>query len=119
MVRARLQVSDDQVRVLFIRVGEGEVEGVLCNTIAPDIRTWSTVEAVDLIIDRLISINPSLVRESTDEASDGGWPTAAARASLAPRRSRGRTYCVCSAYHRRQPGAASLLALTHARTECD
>jgi hypothetical protein len=43
----------DRLGILPIRVGDGEVEGILFNTIAPDIRTKPPAEAAKLIINRL------------------------------------------------------------------
>lgn len=75
-VRARYQRSEseeDRKRVLLVRVGDGEVEGILCNAIVPDIRSRSPEAACDLIIARLESIDPSLSdHESPKPSSD--WP---------------------------------------------
>jgi hypothetical protein len=50
----------DQHRILPIRVGDGEVEGILYNTIIPDVRTRSPTESATLILDRLRLIIPGL-----------------------------------------------------------
>ena len=55
-VRARLMqaaTAEDRHRVLPVRVGDGEVEGVLFNEIVPDIRDKTPVEAAELIVARL------------------------------------------------------------------
>jgi hypothetical protein len=55
-VRARYQqaaTAEDRLRVLPIRVGDGEVEGVLFNEIVPDIRDKTPTEAAELIVGRL------------------------------------------------------------------
>jgi hypothetical protein len=55
-VRARLQqagTAQDRLGVLPIRVGDGEVEGVLFNQIVPDIRRQMPTEAAELIVARL------------------------------------------------------------------
>jgi len=58
-IRARYmkaqESQDERARlgILPIRVGDGEVEGILFNTIAPDIRSKTPFEAAQLIIDRL------------------------------------------------------------------
>jgi hypothetical protein len=55
-VRARFQqaaTAQDRLRVLPVRVGDGEVEGVLFNEIVPDIRNKSPTEAAELIVARL------------------------------------------------------------------
>jgi hypothetical protein len=63
-IRARkmkLQESrdeSDQHRILPIRVGDGDVEGILFNTIAPDVRSRTPSDAAELIIKRLRLISP-------------------------------------------------------------
>ena len=55
-VRARYQqaaTAEDRLRVLPVRVGDGEVEGVLFNEIVPDIRDKAPTEATELIVGRL------------------------------------------------------------------
>src|SRR5262249_45985187 len=55
-VRARLMrtvTAADRYRVLPVRVGDGEVEGVLLNEIVPDLRGRLAAEAAALIVDRL------------------------------------------------------------------
>jgi hypothetical protein len=55
-VRARYQqaaTAEDRLRVLPVRVGDGEVEGVLFNEIVPDIRNKTPTEAAELIVARL------------------------------------------------------------------
>jgi hypothetical protein len=74
-VRARLQkaaTEEDRLRVLGVRVGDGEVEGVLVNEIVPDIRTKTPTEAAELIVDRL-----TLVRRHTGDAKPAvaKWPS--------------------------------------------
>ena len=62
-IRARYmkaQEPRDQLGILPIRVGDGEVKGILFNTIVPDIRGKSPGEAAQLIIDRLRLIIPDL-----------------------------------------------------------
>jgi hypothetical protein len=68
VIRARLmqirssQEQRDKLRILPIRVGEGEVAGIYFNTIVPDVRTRSETETAKLILDRLSLISaPSLV----------------------------------------------------------
>jgi hypothetical protein len=52
-IRARLmkirssEHERDQLRILPIRVGDGEVEGILFNTIVPDARTRSETETTE------------------------------------------------------------------------
>ena len=55
-VRARLMqaaTAADRHRVFPVRVGDGEVEGVLVNEIVPDLRSKTPVEAAELIVARL------------------------------------------------------------------
>lgn len=73
-VRARMlkllgsEVKSDKYRMLPIRVGEGDIEGLLFNAIVPDVCTRSAVETAQLIIDRLLLIIPDL-KESTDQSA--------------------------------------------------
>ena len=66
---------DDRVRyrMLPIRVGDGDIAGVLFNTIAPDVRSRRPEDAASLIVERL-----RLVRGSLGEAD----PLSAYRESL-------------------------------------
>jgi TIR domain len=65
-IRARLmktrssQEERDKLRILPIRVGDGEVKGILFNTIVPDVRERSAIETAKLILDRLRMILPGL-----------------------------------------------------------
>ena len=66
-IRARLmetrssQEERDKLRILPIRVGEGEVEGIFFNTIVPDVRAKSVAQSAKLIVNRLSLIlqNPA------------------------------------------------------------
>ena len=73
-VRARLMraaTMEERHQILPVRVGDGEVEGVLFNEIVPDCRHKTAVEAAELIVARL-----NLVRAyATDEEPIiAGWP---------------------------------------------
>jgi hypothetical protein len=73
-VRARLMqatVGADRHQVFPVRVGDGEVEGVLFNEIVPDLRDKTPVEAAELIVARL-----NLVRSyvSDVEPIAARWP---------------------------------------------
>jgi len=60
-IRARHMKAQDKrsrLGILPIRVGDGEVESILFNTIAPDIRNKTPDDAAQLIIDRLRLIVP-------------------------------------------------------------
>lgn len=59
----------DDLRILPIRVGNGEVEGIFFNTIVPDVRTKSATETAELIFDRLCLIHPGLVPPAAPD-----WP---------------------------------------------
>jgi hypothetical protein len=55
-VRARYQqaaTEEDRLRVFPVRVGDGNVEGILFNEIVPDIRDKTPKEAAELIVGRL------------------------------------------------------------------
>lgn len=64
--------------VLPIRVGDGEVEGILFNAIVPDVRTRSAADSARLIIDRLRFVAPGLVpeAESLRKPDQTDWPEA-------------------------------------------
>jgi hypothetical protein len=73
-VRARLMqaaTAEDRNRILPVRVGDGEFEGVLFNEIVPDLRKKTALEAAGLIIARL-----NLVRGSAGGAKPTvpPWP---------------------------------------------
>jgi hypothetical protein len=60
-IRARQMKAEDKrerLGILPIRVGDGDVEGILFNTIVPDIRKKSIAEAAELIIGRLRLMDP-------------------------------------------------------------
>jgi hypothetical protein len=49
----------DSLRVLAIRVGDGEVEGIFTNAITPDARKKTVKETAQLVIDRLALVQKS------------------------------------------------------------
>jgi len=59
----------DKLRLLPLRVGDGDVPGIFRNTICPDVRTKGLAYAVDLILNRLGLIDPTLTGNA--EPSDG------------------------------------------------
>jgi len=60
-MRARTATDErERNRVLPIRVGDGEVPGILINTIVPDVRDRGAAQAAGLILDRLRLVAPSL-----------------------------------------------------------
>jgi hypothetical protein len=67
-------VKGDEYRMLPIRVGEGEVEGILFNTIVPDVRARTAQKTAELIIDRLELIDPLLGRRGGDPPTEPFWP---------------------------------------------
>jgi hypothetical protein len=74
-VRARFQqaaTAEDRLRVLPLRVGDGDVEGILFNEIVPDIRSKTPAEAAELIIGRL-----NLARGSAGDVKPAvaQWPS--------------------------------------------
>ena len=79
-IRARLmqsRASGDQRKweaILPIRVGDGEVQGILFNTIVPDVRTRSVAEAGALIVARLRLIIPGLETSSRSPSQVPSWP---------------------------------------------
>ncbi len=81
-IRARLMqsrgLSDEREResILPIRVGDGEVPGILFNTIAPDVRKRTSEEAAQLIINRLQLVVPELEIDPAKPGADISWPEA-------------------------------------------
>jgi hypothetical protein len=72
-VRARYMAaagSADGDRVLPVRVGEGDVDGILLNSIVPDLRHRPLAEVAQLIVDRLGYIAPA----SVQPAASSHWP---------------------------------------------
>jgi hypothetical protein len=67
----------DRDGILPIRVGDGDVEGILFNTIAPDIRKGSVADAAELIIGRLRLMDPvakSNIPQARDVPPAADWP---------------------------------------------
>ncbi len=80
-IRARLMKarasSDPSERdaVLPLRVGEGEVAGILFTAIVPDVRGRSALQAAELILDRLYLVRPDLKPAPAGGAPAGpAWP---------------------------------------------
>jgi hypothetical protein len=67
MMEASSTGKGGQLGILPVRVGDGDVDGILFNTIAPDIRLKSVAQAAELIINRLRLILPA--------SDNGGQPT--------------------------------------------
>jgi hypothetical protein len=73
-IRARQMQSQnesDELGILPIRVGDGEVEGILFNAIVPDIRGRTPEKAAELIIARLDLIRPA---KSSAPTPQPAWP---------------------------------------------
>jgi hypothetical protein len=76
-IRARLMQTRsskeerDKLRILPIRVGEGEVEGIPFTAIVPDVRARSATETATLILDRLRFILPDFDKGAP---IDPDWP---------------------------------------------
>lgn len=87
-IRARLMLAReteeeaDDLGILPLRVGDGEVKGLKFNTIAPDVRQMSAAEAAELILARLRLIRQSKLPEKPpaldwpDQAPKLKWPIA-------------------------------------------
>jgi hypothetical protein len=102
------RTSAEKDAVLPVRVGDGDVEGILATTIAPDLRRMPFEETVELIVGRLCRVCPSVQPGATDidwpeEVPDLRWPMAdhaAARSafgSLLTRSSPNRILLICGA----------------------
>lgn len=75
----RLRTSgkkEDSDRILPLRVGDGEVEGIttLFNSIIPDIRGWAIENTVDLILKRLQYVFPGAKIATSSCAATPHWP---------------------------------------------
>jgi hypothetical protein len=71
--RMQAATAEDRHRIFPVRVGDGEVEGVLFNEIVSDIRDKTAVESAELIVARLNlvrgyggDVKPTVARWSTD-----------------------------------------------------
>jgi len=75
LMKSRASVDRrEQLAILPIRVGDGEVEGILFNTIVPDVRRKSLEEAAQLIVDRLGLIVPDLIVGTSLLPGELSWP---------------------------------------------
>jgi hypothetical protein len=75
-IRARKMTSGSSDSILPLRVGEGDVDGILFNAIVPDIRFKPdpVAYAVRMILDRLRDIDPSLITSDSTKTSHPDWP---------------------------------------------
>lgn len=60
--------------ILPIRVGDGEVEGILFNAIVPDVRTKGADAAAELIVARLSLLRPDLRASPVAMPPEPTWP---------------------------------------------
>lgn len=67
-------VKGDEHRMLLIRVGDGEVDGILFNTIVPDVRQRTASKTAELIIERLRLIDPRHIASAIDPSAGSLWP---------------------------------------------
>jgi hypothetical protein len=84
-IRARYMEASrtgDAKRVLPVRVGPGEVEGIFPNAIVPDFTEREIAEAAQLVIDRLSLVSPAIALpnvtrlEWPEQLPDFAWPIA-------------------------------------------
>ena len=59
-------------RILHLRVGDGDVEGILFNTVCADVREKPAAQTAELIINRLRLFRPDLVAGSASGEAPGG-----------------------------------------------
>jgi hypothetical protein len=64
----------EQFAILPIRVGEGDVPGILFNAIVPDVREYTAEKAAQLIVDRLWLIRPDLNVRTGPLIAGLSWP---------------------------------------------
>ena len=69
-----LGIVGDEYRMLPLRFGDGDIEGILFNAIVPDIRARPAAQAAELIIARLRLIIPNLKTSSGNAPSVASWP---------------------------------------------
>ena len=79
-IRARVMRSREsadrreQYAILPIRVGDGDVKGILFNTIVPDVRNRTPDETAELIVQRLRLIVPDLNLGTGPSIAGFSWP---------------------------------------------
>lgn len=66
--------ENERLSVLPIRVGDGDVKGILINTLVPDVRDWTAEKAVELIVERLRLIAPHLIPGADHPGPELTWP---------------------------------------------
>ena len=70
-------IAREQDSILPIRVGDGEVEGILFNAIVPDVRGRSAAQSAELILERLYLLEPGLRPVSGGSPAGAQWPETA------------------------------------------
>jgi hypothetical protein len=81
-IRARFMQTADRAQILPIRVGDGEVEGILLNEIVPDVRGRRSTDAAELIVARLnlVRAGNGVVQQAVPQwpkdAPELQWPMA-------------------------------------------
>jgi hypothetical protein len=68
------KVKVDQYRMLPIRVGDGDVKGILFNAIVPDVRARAAQKTAELIVDRLRLIDPLFGGSEGQPPTEPFWP---------------------------------------------
>lgn len=68
------KVKGDEHRMLPIRVGDGDVQGILFNAIVPDVRERSADECADLVVERLHLIVPEVKGTTGECPAAPAWP---------------------------------------------
>ncbi|MGB8355081.1 MAG: TIR domain-containing protein [Chthoniobacteraceae bacterium] len=74
MELAESKVKGDEHRILPLRVGNGDVDGIPFNSIVPDVSTRSPTESAELIVARLRMIIPNLKTNSSRRLPAKSWP---------------------------------------------
>ncbi len=67
----------EQDSILPIRVGDGDVEGILFNAIMPDVRSRSAAQGAELVLERLYLLEPGLRPVSGGAPAVAQWPDTA------------------------------------------
>lgn len=73
MQESATKIDAEQLGILPIRVGDGNVEGILFNAIVPDAREKTLEQSAELILKRLALILPEVPIPPMEQPS---WPTA-------------------------------------------
>ena len=74
MELAGSKIEVDAYRIVPLRVGDGDVEGIPFNSIIPDVRNRTPTQSAELVIDRLRLIIPNLKKTSSRRPPVLSWP---------------------------------------------